>query len=402
MTHKLKTVLPAAAILFLTGWFFLLLPADLSAQSSDEVHTVQSGETLFSIARDFEITVGDLRRWNDLDSDNLSTGQELRIAPPRTDDQIIHTVEPGETLFAISRRYNVTIAELQQWNEISGTDLSTGRELVIYQPEEPEQEEVPDLPVDDVELPEPEIEEEEEEERESIVRLSEVPTGNTYYTVRSGDTLTRIAREHGMTVSELRTLNNLQDDMLRVGQQITVTEAASSAPSVAEEAEESTAQGRFVQYRVEQGEDGEAVLSRFNMSRNELLALNPAANFDNIRSGQRLTVLLPPTRSFDNPYRRGAAMEDLGSVQVFRYRESEAADPTTSGELYNPDQLTAAHANMSLGNVIYIENRNNGKGIYVRINDRHSGDGLKLSHKAFEMLGFSSVEDARVTIFQDN
>jgi rare lipoprotein A (peptidoglycan hydrolase) len=86
---------------------------------------------------------------------------------------------------------------------------------------------------------------------------------------------------------------------------------------------------------------------------------------------------------------------------VFRYSNSDIANPTTSGELYNPNQLTAAHPNIALGKVIYIENPSTNNGIFVKINDRHSGDGLKLSSSAYEMLDFSSIEQARVTIYLD-
>lgn len=359
------------------------------AQTASQHHTVQSGETLFSIARDYNLTVGDIRRWNDLESDNLSNGQVLRIAPPVADNQITHTVQQGETMFAISRRYSVTIAEIQQWNDLRSTNLEIGQELTIFQQVEDQRSETPPPA-------------ESEEQRQSIVRVSDIPTGNAYYNVRSGDTLFRIAAEHGMTVSELKQLNNLEDDILRIGQQLTVRKSRSSAPSVAETAESSTPQGRFVQYRIQSGENSSSVLQKFQMSLSELRSLNPGIDHESLTSGQRITVLLPPTRTFANPYRKGANLENLGQVAAFRYRENEIAASTTSGELYNPDQLTAAHSNMALGNVVYIENTANGKGIFVRINDRHSGEGLKLSHKAFEMLGFSSIDKAQVTIFMNN
>jgi LysM repeat protein len=377
-------------ILFFIGSQTLFPVPQLSAQQSSEFHTVQAGETLFSISRDFNITVGDLRRWNSLDSDNLSPGQRLRISPPPAQNQITHEVQPGETLFAISRRYRVTIAELQQWNNLRDNSLDTGRELTIFLPDDTEGAET---------LPPAQ---EEEEERVSIVRSSEVPAGNTYYTVRSGDTLFKIARDHEMTINELMELNSLDSDMLRVGQQLTVRETRTSAPSIAESAESSTPQGKFVQYRVESGEDKERVLNKFQMSETELMRLNPGLIIDEISSGQRLTVLLPPTRTFKNPYRKNASLEDLGNISAYRYSESDIASSTTSGELYNPEELTAAHPNMALGNVIFVENPSNGNSIFVRINDRHSGDGLKLSHKAFSMLGFSSVEQATVSIYLDN
>lgn len=378
-------------VIALSIGILLFAPAESAAQQPATTHTVQTGETLFSIARQYDLAVGDLRRWNELESDNLSVGQTIRIAPPRADNQITHTVEPGETLFSVSRRYSVTIAEIQQWNDLESTNLSLGQELTIFRPDDSTSIEEPQLT--EAEIP--------VEERESIIRESEGDAPNTYYIVRSGDSLFRIANQHGLSVDELKQLNNLETDMLRVGQRLTVPSERSSAPSVAEEESESTPQGKFVQYRVQSGETGESILDKFNMSESELFALNPDLSMNQISSGQRVTVLLPPTRSFQNPYRTESDLENLGSVSVFRYSGNDVANPTTSGELYNPDQLTAAHPNIALGKVVYIENPSNNNGIFVKINDRHSGDGLKLSTAAYDMLSFSSVEQARVTIYLD-
>ena len=379
------------SIIALLALSLFITPAETQAQQSSETHTVQKGETLFSIARQYDLAVVDLRKWNDLDSDDLSVGQTIRIAPPEADNQITHTVEPEETLFSLSRRYNVTIAEIQEWNDLETANLSTGMELTIYRPED-------DNSAEPLEMTEPE--DSDSLERVSIVRERESSL-NTYYTVRSGDSLYRIANQHGLTVDELKELNNLESDILRVGQRLTVPSDQPSAPSVAEGAEESTPQGRFVQYRVQSGESGSSILEKFQMTEGELFALNPGLSMNQISSGQRVTVLLPPTRTFDNPYQSGSDLENLGSVSVFRYSQSDVASPTTSGELYNPDQLTAAHPNIALGKVIFIENPSNGNGIFVKVNDRHSGDGLKVSTAAFDMLNFSSIEQARVTIYLD-
>lgn len=381
-----KTVFAAIAFSLLA---FLNIP-DVMAQAAGQTHTVEQGETLFSISRTYDVTVGDLRRWNRLQSDALSPGQELLVGPPRDDDSVVHRVEAGQTLFAISRLYDVTIPEIQSWNNLESTQLSEGQELVIFQVQQDERSEPEDLS----------NQPDETAPRESIIRDREGTRGTTYYTVRSGDTLTRIAREHDMSVDQLRELNNLQSDMLSVGQQLTVRDVQ-TAPSIAESAEESTPQGKFVSYRLEAGESVEDLKERFLMSEDELAALNPDLDIETVRSGQRVTVLLPPSRNFSNPFKKGASLENLGEIPATRYSESDRANPTTSGELYNPDYLTAGHSNMPLGNVIYVENPENGLGVYLRINDRTSGSGIKLSHKAFEMLGFSSIQRSSVVVYLD-
>lgn len=384
--HK-KIVLSSLIILFLS----LGLSLTSLAQQSNQEHVVKQGETLFSISKTYGVTVGELREWNDLQSNSLQPGQVLVVVAHSNDERVLHEVKPGDSLFGISRQYNVTIAEIQEWNNIEGTNLEAGTKLVIYPQSTTEQQ----PSIDD-------LEQMDEEERTSIVeRYTESAAESESYTVKSGDTLYGIARQHDMTVNELRQINNLQDDMLRVGQRITVRKIQ-TAPSVAEGAEDSTPQGKFATYRVQRNENASRVLDKFKMTRSEFEALNPGMNADNISSGQQITVLLPPTRNFENPYRPDANLENLGTVSVMTYGETDRATPTTSGELYNPEQLTAAHSNMALGNIIFIENPSNGRGVFVRVNDRHSGDGLKLSHKAFQMLGFSSIEQPEVTIYLDN
>src|SRR5690554_5874556 len=122
---------------FLTLVIFILslLCTPLHAQQTPqdpEIHIVAAGETLFSISREYNITVSELREWNSLASDNLQSGQSLRVAPPDGGNRVTHQVQPGESLFGISRNYGVTIAEIQSWNSLEGTSIEVGLTLVLY------------------------------------------------------------------------------------------------------------------------------------------------------------------------------------------------------------------------------------------------------------------------------
>jgi len=379
-------------LLVLTLILMISLPGTILAQDQTREHTVRQGETLYSISRMYDITVAEIREWNNLQDDNLRTGMTLRIAPPQR-NAVTHTVSQGETLFAISRRYDVTIAELTQWNDLRNNVLSPGQDLLIYTDDADREPTAPEPPAATRQV--------EDVPRESIVSPSRPSRSNTYYTVRSGDFLNRIASEHGMSTQELRHLNNLEDDVIRVGQQLIVRQARST-PVVEEGSDESTPQGRFVRYRVTSGESLSRILNRFQMSSDELQALNPGEDLGSLRSGQQITVLLPPSRTFSNPYSEGGGMQDLGDIQATPYRDEEIASPTTSGELYNPNQLTAAHANMALGSIIFVENPANGRGVFVKVNDRTRSEGIRLSGKAFSLLGFRAGESGSVRIYQQD
>ncbi len=107
------------------------------------VHKVAEKETLFSISRLYQVSVEEIKQWNNLSDNTLAIGQELIIkktneitsVPTQTNHiQTVHTVQPGETLFSISRRYGITVEELRMWNNLQGADLKAGQKLFVAQP----------------------------------------------------------------------------------------------------------------------------------------------------------------------------------------------------------------------------------------------------------------------------
>lgn len=361
------------------GFFIsvLLLSVSLSAAAQDNTHTVQENETLFSIAQEYGVEISQLKAWNNLQQNSIEVGQSLVIkkaAASSDSDVITHTVKPQETLFSISKQYNVRIAELKSWNNLSTNNLEVGQELQIYPSKASKQ------------------------PKQSVVVDKETQQ-NSYYTVKSGDSLYRIAEQHDMTVNELKKLNDLSSNTIRVGQRLTVR--GNSAPPSVAKSMESSPQGKFIEYKVTESTITlQSLLSKFKMTEKEFHDLNPGVQSTSFRSGRTLTMLAPPSRNYDNPYLASTNLQDLGSTTVTQYSNSERAKPTTSGELYNPKALTAAHSNISLGSIIFIKNPANQKGIYIRINDRNSGNGLKLSSAAWQALDFDN-SSPKVTIYQD-
>ncbi|NHE59920.1 DPBB and LysM peptidoglycan-binding domain-containing protein [Cyclobacterium plantarum] len=99
------------------------------------IHQVEPQETLFAISRRYGAPVGDIVQSNDNLKAGLKSGQRIRVPFVEkvmvSKDAKIHKVIPGETLFSISKSYQVEIEELMEWNDLKGNDLSVGQALII-------------------------------------------------------------------------------------------------------------------------------------------------------------------------------------------------------------------------------------------------------------------------------
>jgi membrane-bound lytic murein transglycosylase D len=109
-----------------------------------DTHVVQIKETLYGIAKQYNLAVMDLVRWNNLDlQQGIRPGQVLKLTDPQPVTsqpvvsaqpvQIIHEVKPSDTLYSVARKYGVTIKELMDWNGKKDFSLSTGEKLKVFQ-----------------------------------------------------------------------------------------------------------------------------------------------------------------------------------------------------------------------------------------------------------------------------
>jgi LysM repeat protein len=114
-------------------------------KNDETVHTVEAKETMFSISRKYGITTDEIKQWNNLADNTLSIGQQLiikkktgSVTPPATPVMTkkgVHTVGQQETIFSIARQYNITQAQLKEWNNLQSSELKIGQTLFVAQPE---------------------------------------------------------------------------------------------------------------------------------------------------------------------------------------------------------------------------------------------------------------------------
>ena len=163
-----------------------------SLPESGNYYVVQNGDSLWKIANKYGITVNELKSLNGLTSNNLTVGQILEVPGSSSSASGTYTVKSGDSLWKIANEYGLTVAELKSLNGLTSDNLSIGQVLKV-----------------------------------SNSSGSSNSSGNTY-TVKSGDSLWKIANQYGITVNELKSLNDLTSDILSIGQVLQIPSSSSS------------------------------------------------------------------------------------------------------------------------------------------------------------------------------
>ena len=156
---------------------------------------IKKGDTLYSIASRYSTTPEELKRLNNLTTNTITIGQILKIKESNNQNTI-YIVERGDTLYSIANKYNTTVQELKDLNNLKTNILSIGQSLLI--------------PIKNDNIPpnEPEI--------PNYPSIDEMPLETEIYTVKKGDSLWSIARNNNITVDELIKLNNLSTINLKM------------------------------------------------------------------------------------------------------------------------------------------------------------------------------------------
>lgn len=157
---------------------------DYIGYSKDDLdyYTVKSGDTLYSIARKYGITVDKLKDLNNLKSNMISVNQKLLVNDQKKDQTTnTYVVEKGDNLYSIAKKYSTTVSKIKELNNLKSDALSIGQELIIPS-------------------------------------SFDVKT----HIVKSGDTLYSIARKYNTTVNAIKVANNLTSNVLSIGKELII------------------------------------------------------------------------------------------------------------------------------------------------------------------------------------
>lgn len=218
-------------------------------------YTIQSGDTLSSIARRYNTTVDELVRLNNIQNPNRIYAGETLLIPTKnnsissgSDDKnnTIYIVRKGDTLTSIAKKFNTTVNNIVKNNNIINPNLIyPGQRLIIAK------------------------------------STSNISTKYITYTVRRGDSLWKIANRFNTTVNELAYINGIRNvNRIYINQKIRV-------PINIELGEHDT--GHFI-YTVVRGDTLWSIARRFGKTVNEIAKLNRIQNVNYIYVGQKLRI----------------------------------------------------------------------------------------------------------------
>ncbi|RJP67337.1 MAG: LysM peptidoglycan-binding domain-containing protein [Ignavibacteriales bacterium] len=253
-------------------------------------YTVKSKDNLSSIARLFDVRVSDLRNWNNISyTASINVGQSLNIYVPtdkaeyyasldnqtasekssvqnsslkKSESWVTHKVKRGETLSSIASKYDVSIAQLKNWNSLRNSKIQINKRLKIY------------TGINSHSI------------ASSKQNSNYEKSGLTRYKIRRGDTIGEIAERFGVTVNQLKKWNGLQDNKLIAGKTLRVH---GSENTVALGDNTYKTPGTLNSYTVQPGDVIGSIAEKYNVSVANLKKWNKL-NSNKIIAGKTLKI----------------------------------------------------------------------------------------------------------------
>ena len=179
----------------------------------ESYYVVQKGDNLSSIAKSHEVTIQQLKEWNNLIDNNVKLGSQLIISNQSISEKevaetqtksIEHIVAKGEFLGTIARKYNTTINNLLEWNSLSDSNIKLGDKLIVGK------EEV----VVDAKPSKSKKENYAYSKKENY----------KMYSVKRGDSLFSISKKFpGVTISDIKKWNNIKEENIQPGMKLKIS-----------------------------------------------------------------------------------------------------------------------------------------------------------------------------------
>ncbi|WP_102028906.1 muramidase family protein [Salirhabdus sp. Marseille-P4669] len=233
-------------------------------------YTVKAGDTLYSLAKKYDLSVDTIKSANQLTTNTITIGSTLQIptnqVPTAIEEAPVehtrttsesYTVKAGDTLYGIANKFNVSVNHIKQANTLSSNTITIGQQLII--PAETT-----------ITTPTP---------TETSTPIVDDEMDN--YTVKGGDTLIGIASLFKISVDAIKEANGLTSDTIMIGQVLSIPQNTSPTTE--------TVKSTPAFYTVQSGDSLYAIANKFGMNVVELKQINGLTG-DNLYVGQTLRL----------------------------------------------------------------------------------------------------------------
>ena len=247
--------------------------------SASTTYNVKPGDTLYVIALKNNLSVSEIKLANHLNSDTIYSGQKLVLGKTTssstttstkttTKSNNTYTVKSGDTLSKIASKHNMSLSQIATLNQISNVNvLRVGQVLKIAGTKITTN------------------------QSNAKTNSPEITTSTATYTVKSSDTLSKIASSNKMTLAQLASLNKITNvNMIRVGQVLKVTRTSSTVQPATSNMTTTAKTSSTSSYTVKSGDTLSKIAANHNMSLVQIAVLNKITNLNAIRIGQILKV----------------------------------------------------------------------------------------------------------------
>lgn len=313
------------------------------------LHRVEEKETLYAISRRYRTTVDSIVEYNKDADKGLEIGQVLKVPytpkttpTPKQSGDVIHEVQPRETMFSIAKKYGVSVDDIKLWNNLPSTALSIGQTLTIKKKGA-----VPAGNTNPTALPNPGL------------------TRKGVHTVAAQETLYSIARQYGVTTQQITQWNSLSGADLKIGQILIVSEPEKATVVTAKKTEPQTQPS---------SQSSPPANSPVVVTKTQEVKKEP----EPVRTQETTTP--PATIRISESIRNGSETVEGGIAELI--------DGTEGNRKY-----LALHRTAPVGTILKVKNEMNNREVFVRVMGKLPDTALtdkviiRISKSAYDRLG---------------
>lgn len=244
-------------------------------------YRVKRGDSLSEIALKFGVSVAQLRIWNKLSSNRIAAGSYLTIhskdnpesfgdnTTKKDGNEISYRIKKGDSISEIADAFNVRISDIRKWNNLDSDKLIAGKSLTIYTNADVSHTKV---------------------NSKTGENYKNNNNNSVYYIVKKGDTIGEIAEKFGVSSASLREWNNIEGNLIKIGQQLIVKETGSKTVAAVNKSSKKGVDKNSQIYKVREGESLWTIAKRFKVTVADIINWNNLKN-DKIVVGQLLKIL---------------------------------------------------------------------------------------------------------------